>query len=108
MPATLTSRLPQITVEMQAKVAVAEKAGAELVAERARERAPDAPPMGEGLVEAIHAEQHPEGSYVLTDWKAHFLEFGTSKMAAQPFLIPAAEESTDAVAALVTAALRGL
>ena len=108
MPATLTSRLPQISLEMQARVGAAERAGAELVAERTRERAPDAEPYGEGLVDAIHVEQTGEGSYVLTDWKAHFLEFGTVKMAAQPFLIPSAEESTDAVAALVTAALRGL
>lgn len=108
MPAKLTSRLPAIAASLQPRVNVAVHQGAELVASRAKDKAPDAPPIGEGLVEDIHVEDNEDGSYVLTNWMAHFLEFGTVKMAAQPFLIPAAEESKDEVAAGVTAALRTL
>jgi HK97 gp10 family phage protein len=108
MPATLKSRLPAIVAGLDPKVNAAVRAGAEVVAERAREKAPDAPPLGEGLVEAIRVEDNSDGSYVLTDWKAHFLEFGTVNQSPQPFLIPAAEESLDDVAGLVTVALRSL
>ncbi len=109
MPATLKSRLPMIAAELRPRVDAAVRAGAELVSTRASEKAPDAPPLGVGLVEAIHVEDGgADGYYVMTDWKGHLLEFGTSHSAAQPFLIPALEESQVEVAAGVTAALRGL
>jgi HK97 gp10 family phage protein len=112
MPAILKSRIPVIAVALQPRVDAAVHAGAEVVSTRAKVRAPDAPPEGEGLVEAIHVEDAEEGSYVVAGnedvfW-GHFQEFGTTKHGPHPFLIPAAEESLDDVAALVTVSLRSL
>ena len=83
MPATLKSRLPQIIPEMAAKVS------------------------------AIHVERAGAAEYAVVAgdedvfW-GHFLEHGTTKMAAQPFLIPAAEGRIGDIEAAVTAVLRGL
>lgn len=114
MPATLRSRIPQIVAALDPRVDAAVKAGAHVIAERAKERAPDAPPQGEGLVEAIHVEDSDQSAGYLVvagdkeNFHGHFLEFGTVKMGAQPFLIPAAEEGREEVAGLVSAALRKL
>lgn len=119
MPATLKSRLPFIAAELRPRVSAAVKAGAELVAERAKARAPDAPPQGEGLVEAIHVERTGAGEYSVMAgdddvfW-ARFVEFGTQASekhratAPHPFLLPAAEESKDEIAGLITVVLRSL
>lgn len=121
MPATLKSRFPMIVAGLEPRVNAAVKAGAELIAGRASVRVADAPPEGKGLTETIHVESTEEawagagteGGYLVVagdeeNFHGHFLEFGTSKMAAQPFLIPAAEESTEEVAGLVSAVLRRL
>jgi HK97 gp10 family phage protein len=113
MPATLKSRIPQIIAGMDPGVNAAIKAGAEVISERAKTLAPDAPPQGEGLVEAIHVEDAGDGGqYVVAGdsehFYGHFLEFGTVKAPAQPFLIPAAEASVTEIEGLVNAALRTL
>lgn len=114
MPARLRSRLPQIAAALDPRVDAAVRVGAERIAERASERAPDAPPIGEGLVEAIHVEASDQSAGYLVVagddevfW-GHFVEFGTSHSGAQPFLIPAAEESKAEVVQLVSGALRRL
>lgn len=82
-----------------ARVDVAVHEGAELVRDRAKERAPDATPLGEGLVAAIHVNDSAAPrtySVVAGDNDAfygHMVEFGTSHTAPRPFLIPALEES---------------
>ena len=121
MPATLKSRFPQIIAGLDPRVNAATRMGAELIAARAKARVPDAPPIGRGLVSAIHVESTEEayagagteGGYLVMagdqeHFYGHMLEFGTVKMGAQPFLIPAAEESRAEVAGLVSAALKTL
>lgn len=41
-----------------------------------------------------------------TNWRAKFIEFGTSKMPAQPFMEPAALQSRDKVKQTIASALR--
>lgn len=112
MPATLKSRLPQIIAEMEPEIRGAMFAGAELIEARAEERVHDAPPIGEGLIGAIHIEETDDGYSVVagdTDhFYGHMLENGTSHSAPYPFLVPAKEESEDEVLGLVQAVLRGL
>jgi len=114
MPAAVTtrSRIPAIIAELQPLMESAIEPAAELIAVRARVRAPDAPPIGEGLVSAIHTDTQPEGVYVVAGddehWYGHFLEFGTRHSAPHPFLIPALEESRAEAVALGREALRHL
>lgn len=114
MPAILRSRFPQIIAGLDPRVDAAVRTGAELVKQRAQERVADAPPIGQGLVSAIHVEDSDQSSgyYVVAGDKEHFyghmLEFGTVKMAPQPFLIPAAEASRAEVAGIVSTALKGM
>ena len=114
MPATLKSRIPAIIAGLEPRVNAAVRAGAEAIAVEATARAPDAPPQGEGLVEAIHVEDSEEagGYYVVAGdedvfW-GHFVEMGTTHSAPHPFLIPAMESQKDAVANAVTLVLRTL
>lgn len=89
---------------------VAAAAGAEIVAERARELAPvgDEPPH---VRDSIHVEPGASGPVGFAsvvaglpppdDGEAAALEFGTDDTAAQPFMRPAAEESSEEVAGVV-------
>lgn len=110
MPAKLTSRLPLIAAELQPKVDVAVRAGAEGIATHARARVHDAPPIGEGLVAAIHVEHEGPARYSVVAgndevfW-GHLLEHGTSHSPPYPFLIPATEDGRDEATNLVRAAL---
>lgn len=66
MPATLKNRFPQIIVQIQPRTEAAMRAGAELVAERARARAPvgqgpDDPHPGR-LRDSIHVERFGESA----------------------------------------------
>ena len=109
MPAKLTSRLPQISAELQARVSAGMAPGVEAIAIAAKAQAPDRPPIGQGLVETIEARPEDDGDWgVYAAWYSRFLENGTSRAAPKPFLIPAAEAGKDEVAAGVTAALRAL
>lgn len=108
----LKSRIPQITAELHAKVDLALKAGAESVAAQAKLRAPDAPPEGEGLVEAIHVEEELEGFYVVAGdedvYYGHFVENGTVNHPPRPFLVPSLESQQAIILAGVNRVLRGL
>lgn len=112
MAATLKSRIPQIIPELQAKVEATLKAGAESVAAQAKARAPDAPPEGEGLVEAIHVESEAEGFYVVAGdeevYYGHFVENGTVNHPPRPFLVPSLEASAAPILAAVNRVLKGL
>lgn len=113
MPATLKTRLPEIIVTMRPKLSVGVKWGAEQIASDASTNAPDATPHGEGLVDAIHVEREGAASYEVVAgnedvfW-GHFQEFGTTKHAPQPFLLPAAEGRIADIEAVMTGILRGL
>jgi HK97 gp10 family phage protein len=94
--ATSKSRLPEI-IALLPKAARAEAGdlAAEITA-KARENAPDAPPLGEGLVEAIHMEPVEDGFSVVAGdddvFYGHMVEYGTRHSGAHAFLIPAFEE----------------
>jgi len=110
MPAKLTSRLPGIAAELQPRVSNAVKEGAERVAESARQKVPV--DSGE-LQNRITVERVAPAEYAVVAgdseaFYAHFLEWGTSDHAAQPFLMPALEENRDEVAADVQQVLRTL
>ena len=103
------SRIPQITASMVPRLEAATGAGAELIAERARQRVP----VNTGrLRDAIHVEADEGGFAVIAgDTEAfygHIIEHGGVRSAAHPFLIPATEESRLEVIGLVAAALRSL
>ena len=108
----LNNRLPEIQANLRLAATQSVREGANLIAARAKQRAPDAPPIGEGLVDAIHVEKPANTTYTYAVvagndevfW-GHMQEFGTVKHAPQPFLIPAVEESKDEVTALVAKAL---
>jgi HK97 gp10 family phage protein len=108
----LKSRIPQIQAELVAKSEGVMKAGAEAVSVGAKMRAPDAPPEGEGLVEAIHVEDDVEGFYVVAGdddvFYGHFVENGTVKQPPRPFLIPALEAAAPGIIAGVQRVLRGI
>lgn len=114
------NRLPQIAATLPRRVQASVKAGAELIAEEARHRVPDAPPLGEGLVDAIHVEytrrkagEGGGGGYLVVAgdedvFYGHLVEFGTVRSAPHPFLLPAAEAKREEVVGLVNAALAKL
>ena len=116
MPATLKSRFPEIAAELRPKVGAAVKVGAEVVAEKAAQKVPDAPPLAEGLIASINVRREDVAEYSVNadEFYAPFVEFGhergkgSSSAPPHPFMVPAAEESRATVEALVTAALRGL
>lgn len=113
----LKSRIPKIAAELRPRVEEAVKAGAEHVALAAKARVP----VETGhLRESIHVESTPEGEYVVADARAYnnktgeeegmhygrLVEFGSAHGPAQPFLIPALEESRKAIEGLAKSALR--
>lgn len=94
-------------------MSAAVKQGADLVAERAKVRAPDAPPLGEGLVEAIHVEREGGAGYMVVAgdgdvFYGHMVEHGTSHSPPHPFLVPSLEESRGEIESLVCSALGAL
>jgi HK97 gp10 family phage protein len=103
------SRLPQIAAELGIKMRAAENAAAQVVAQRARDRAPVA--TGK-LRDAIHVENDPDGALVVAGnddvFYGTMVEHGTARNPPHPFLVPAAEESRGEVQKLARALLRGL
>jgi HK97 gp10 family phage protein len=63
-------------------------------------------------IEVSGVKKDAEGKYVLvgpgevTAWRAGFLEFGTSKMEAAPFIQPAGEKNKDKVPEIIDQKLR--
>jgi HK97 gp10 family phage protein len=108
MPAKLTSRLPQIAASIPVRVGAAVREGTEGIAAEARTFAPDRTPLGQGLPDSIEARDGEDGYGIYANFYWRFNEFGTTRQAARPFMIPALERGKDEVANLVTAALRGL
>ena len=112
MPAELWSRIPEFVAALDPHVNDGLREGADLIAERAKERVP----VETGhLRDAIHvsdASGFGAGFTVLAgDTEAfygHLVEFGTVHSSAEPFLVPALEESKDQVAERVSEALGGL
>ena len=117
---TLKSRFPEIAAELRPRVGLAIRDGARLIEDRAKAKVPvgvDPDPHPGYLFESIHVERRGVGAYAVVAGGEHqgtmvywgrFVEFGTVKMEPQPFLLPAAEERKEEVAALVTGVLRGL
>jgi hypothetical protein len=108
----LQSKFTEIAVKLEPAVLAAALAGAELVAEGARERVPV---VTGRLRDAIHVEEDPEGAAVVAGdskaWYGHIVEHGHvaqdgSTVAPRPFLIPSLEANRDGVIALVAAAIK--
>jgi HK97 gp10 family phage protein/SPP1 family predicted phage head-tail adaptor len=105
-----TNRFPKIIATLGPTVGGAVRAGGELVEQRAKGRVA----VDEGdLRDAIHTERDGVAGVRVVAGNAnvfygHLVEHGTAHHAAQPFLIPALEESRAEVLGLVTAALRRL
>lgn len=110
MSVKVKSRIPEIASEMPHAVKVALEDGAHLIAQEAKQRAPDAPPYGEGLVEAIHVEEEPEGFYVVAGdsdvFYGHLVEHGTSHSAPRPFLIPSLVDQASEVVGLARSSVK--
>jgi HK97 gp10 family phage protein len=109
MPATLKSRLPDIAAGLRRRVIVATEQGAELVAQKAKARVPI---ESGSLRNAIHVERDGADVYVVAGdreaFYGHMVEHGTRHSAPHPFLIPALEESRDAILDLIEANLKRL
>lgn len=86
----LKSRIPQIIAKAQRDAETVNAASAERIAQEAQGRAPR--DTGE-LADSIEAKPGEDDEYRVEVgvWYAHFLEFGTSRQGARPFLTPAAE-----------------
>jgi HK97 gp10 family phage protein len=91
----LKSRIPQITREMIPAVAVALRAGAQIVANEASDRAP----RGGGehhIADDIHVERDEQLDFKVIAGRedtfyGHILEHGSVHAAPRPFLVPALE-----------------
>lgn len=78
------------------------KEALELIAEEARRLAPV--DTGE-LKNSIHSELGEEGGFIAVDAEhGPFVEYGTDRMAAQPYLRPAIETKTDEALQLIAKA----
>ena len=106
----LTSKLPEIIAGIEAAVKEAEVAGAELVAQTARERVPFDPATPHHVRDAIHIEETEDGLLVVAGdkeaWWAHMIEHGTTHSPPQPFLVPALEENRAKIEDGIRAAVR--
>jgi HK97 gp10 family phage protein len=106
----LRSRLPQIAAQLGARLDIATRAGAEIIAAQAKTRAPTNTGT---LRDSIHVEREGAAEYAVIAgdddvFYGHLVEHGTSHTAPRPFLIPATESSKPAVIAAAQKAIRGL
>lgn len=113
MPATLKSRIPEITASLTPRTRAALRPGAEMIAIEAKERCPRTSGAGPHLQDAIHVEPDEAGWAVVagneTVFYGHMVENGGAiNRAPHPFLVPALESRKEAVVAEVVAALRRL
>lgn len=104
-----TSRLPAIAAELLPRLEVAAGEAAELISQAAKERVP----VDTGdLRDAIHVEHGDDGFEVIAGnsdvFYGHIVEHGGVHTPAQPFMIPALEQTRPLVYKLAKAALRGL
>lgn len=115
MKAIVTSRLPIIAAELRPAVNAALRAGAEEVAESAKQKVPK---RTHALERGIHVESDGDGYMVIAGNRAafygHLVEYGHRKgdgpgaASPRPFLIPALEENRQNVIGLTNMALRTL
>lgn len=107
MPATLNSRIPAIIAGLDERVNLAVKAGAEAIAENAKNRVHV---RTGALRDSIAVNEASDGVYYVVAGELYgiFEEFGTSDTPSHPFLVPAAEETKDEIEHLVTASLQSL
>lgn len=86
----LESRIPQIIANVASGVHAANRASAERIARDAKGRVA----RNTGALAASIEARDAEGSdmhVVADEWYAHFIEYGTSRQGARPFMTPAAE-----------------
>jgi HK97 gp10 family phage protein len=91
----LKSRIPQIIVEIDVRIADVIDRGADAVVRDAKARVPR---KTDTLYNAIHKDEQDDGTYVLGGnddeaWYGHLVEYGTVRTAPQPFLVPSLEEN---------------
>lgn len=107
MPSQYQSRLPEIIERLPGAVRAALTAGAQEVAQSAKDRVP----VDTGrLQRAIHTEPTDEGVSVIAGdhdvFYGHMVEHGTTHSPPHPFLVPALEEHREDILATVIAAVR--
>ena len=90
----LTSRIPEIILELDLRMQEGVENGARTVADQAKTRVP----VDTGrLRDAIHTEPEHLDAYVIAGnedvWYGHLVEHGTSKTPPRPFLVPSLEEN---------------
>jgi hypothetical protein len=83
------SNIPRILATAALEVRAAHRASAERIAERAEADVPRDTGRTARSVEALPTN---EGYEVHVDFPGHLIEFGSVKMGARPFLVPAAED----------------
>lgn len=112
---TLSSRLPTIAAELRPRVSAAVKQAAEVIADDARARVELGPPP-DHIKDNINVQRKEAAGYLVVvdvaDPKGrpypYWVEFGSSRAPAYPFLIPAVEANGETAEQLVAASLRGL
>lgn len=112
MPITVKSRIPAIIAEMHPRLLAEMKAGAEMIADEARQRVP----VDTGrLRDSIAVKREGNGWTIIAEAKAdsgapygHMVEFGTVHSSPQPFLVPALESQRAEIIAGANAVLRNL
>jgi HK97 gp10 family phage protein len=109
------SRIPEITVAIPTLINRAVAAGAQIIAEGASDNlVRGGHIVNDELAPAIHTEREGVAEYAVVagekggPFYAHMVEHGTTHSPPYPFLVPALEEHTDTVVALVAAATRGI
>jgi HK97 gp10 family phage protein len=90
----LKSRIPQIIVEIDVRIAEVIDRGTDQVERDAKARVPR---KTNKLHDAIHKDPQDDGTYVVAGddeaWYGHLVEYGTVRTTPQPFLVPALEEN---------------
>jgi HK97 gp10 family phage protein len=90
----LKSRIPQIIVEIDIRIAEVIDRGTDQVERDAKARVPR---KTSKLHDAIHKDPRKDGTYVVGGddeaWYGHLVEYGTVRTTPQPFLVPALEEN---------------
>lgn len=102
---TVTGSLSGITAGIESAVSEAIATGAEVVAESARGSCP----VDTGALQSSIAAQSSgmNASISANTHYAAYVEFGTSKMAAQPYLVPALLGNENAIISAISAAIGG-
>ena len=110
MASSYKSRIPEIAATLDARIIAAMRTAVEAVEMDAKARVPVA--SGE-LRDAIHIETEDRNSVSVVAgddnvFYGHFVEHGTSRVPARPFLVPALEAKREEILASVNAVLKTL